>query len=165
MPDSVSQLVATRADMLAHVFLTRRKDVLVMGAEGDDFLNQIAFIQVGGAELPNVRCSFGVFTKGTDQPLPNEEVATRFANARIKAIRDVPSYFFPVLFLAFSMEDDQGYYAWLIAPAIQDGEGTPMLVRNQQVECRKINRQSLDKIVDAVRKWYSSLTSVIFYTE
>ena len=163
MPPSISQYVVQRAEILAMTFLTRQPGVIVQKVEFPtlDFLIQVYPQEDDPRQAVRM---FGVLLAGTSQELRNEEQATRFANTKWRHRHDPrPYYFFPILNLVFSMEDDQGYYAWSCAPRNSSAEySSPTLHLLEKLSCKKVERKSLDEVIDEVDTWYEALASVVY---
>ena len=104
MTDSVADYVGQRAELLARLVLTRRKDVRVfpLGDESDVGLDFIAHTTTPISGLP-ANPYFGVQVKGTANALDDERTANRLAN---QFVRDVPAKAFilaPIVLMVFSM--------------------------------------------------------------
>jgi hypothetical protein len=105
--------------------------------------------------------SFGVILKGTVEPLPSEREATRYLNAWWKKHEDQGSrFYFPVIILLLTMEDDRGYYTWRSEPEVVQGR-IPHLEHNETFRCERLTKESLDGIVDRVRAWYDHLGAIV----
>jgi hypothetical protein len=163
MSQPMVQYVVQRTEILALTFLTRQPGIFVKRVEFPtlDLLVQL-YPQADDARQA-VRM-FGVVLGGTSQELSNEEQATRFANNKWKHRHDHrPFYFMPILNLLFSMKDDQGYYAWSCHPGLAVGNHDhPILHIPEKLGCKKIERKSLDDIVEVVDGWYEALAMVVY---
>lgn len=68
-------------------------------------------------------------------------------------------FLYPVGLVAFSMTNDEGFYSWLDEPRIIDG--FPSLHRHTDAHSFKLDRESLDRIVDSVNAWYDALYATL----
>jgi hypothetical protein len=156
--------IAHRTEALARVFLTRRQDITVLSFE-ERHLDLFASIEPRPADPVRGFMGFGVIRWGTDRVLPTEAAATQYANTRWRAEtkkeKERTVYFLPVLLLLFSMEDDQGYYAWVTEPCVGEGDGFPKLKVVEQLDCTGLERGSLDDIVSRVKEWYTHLAPAL----
>ena len=158
-----------RTEALARVFLTRRADVEVApfgsGIEsGIDLYVRIIPSKEGD---PGGLFGFGVQLRGTGISLPDEAAANRYGrHLRPGKIhgreREFQQYYFPVLVLLFTMDEDRGYYAWVTEPILAADECKPHLRRATKLEFSRIQRDTIDDIVERVRGWYKELAAEIF---
>jgi hypothetical protein len=72
--------------------------------------------------------------------------------------RDLP---FPLCIFMFDMENDEGYYRWLLSPQITN-EGEPKVLLNQENAFRKLSRDELDTMIRLVNDWYEKRTALTF---
>jgi hypothetical protein len=151
-------IVEHRTKALATVALTRRPDVVVLEIDKHDFLDLYVQILPDDEEEAGF-IGMGVVLSGTTQNLDTARAATAFARKKLEGKRPKALFYFPVLFLVFSMQNDKGYYSWLIMPSV-DAEG-PKLHALDKAECRVFDEQSLDEIVSMTTKWYAALRSAI----
>jgi hypothetical protein len=119
MATSVSQYVTQRAELLANLALTRRKDVQLVSfadreAAGIDLLARIEEPVLNGQVFP----SFGVKILGTSEPLEDEQSANRYLNRHGKHRPRRGFLLCPLVVLLFSMEGDVGYFSWLMEPQV-----------------------------------------------
>ena len=68
-------------------------------------------------------------------------------------------FLYPVGLLDFSMANDEGFYTWLAEPRIKDG--FPQLHRPTEAHSFKLDRESLDRIVESVNAWYDALYATL----
>jgi hypothetical protein len=163
MNENMSTFVDSRAETLAREFLTRRPDVVVHAFEADD-LDLICSID----PPKNVRIQgfmpFGVVITGTDKTIPTDQLASHMATTRwvdrLKKSGAKPHFFIPVILLMFSVTRDVGFYSWVSEPHfLQDG--APKLIVNEALDSARIHRNSLDRIVQVIQKWYSQMESTL----
>ncbi len=98
---------------------------------------------------------FGVALKGTIQSIRDAKEATQILGTMYREKSSDPSlrYPFPVVVLLFSMQDDSGYYAWLVEP-VGVREGEPKLKLHGSPNCEPFNRTSLSYLIARVNDWY-----------
>jgi hypothetical protein len=164
MPASVDKYVGQRAELLADLVLTRRKEVQVfrVGAKdiGMDLVVRLMHPVANNQILP----MFGVQVKGTAQPLEDERSATRLATQWVKARPMKGAFLFPVALLLFSMEDDTGYFGWLMEPRVAKGE-EPALARPEFLEMKKITKKSVDEMLQRVVSWFEAMGKIVIKPE
>src|SRR5204863_232628 len=115
MSNSEAQYIEQRAELLANLVLTRRKDLIVTTLNesadiGIDLFVSVITKEVGEGVVP----SFGVEVKGTVNPLEDESSANKYGNRQMKHWKSRGFEMMPLLVFLFSMENDQGYYSWLM---------------------------------------------------
>jgi len=153
-----------RAVTLANLVLTRRKDVRILTLEdgseaGIELLAQFRSPTPGLPANP----SFGVQVKGTSGPLNDERAANRFAKQVVRAVTPNQSAYAllaPMVLFVFSMEDDRGYWGWILKPTV-DNEKGPSLQRVERMEMAEINADALDTLFESVSEWFSALGKVL----
>jgi hypothetical protein len=72
----------------------------------------------------------------------------------------VQEFPYPVCLLYFTMEDNQGYYTWIAEPVLT-GDGKPQLQMHATADCKKLDREALDKMVSQVDAWYGAFFASI----
>jgi len=140
--------IGVRAELLAKLHLTRRLNVDVHpfdegGKAALDFVCTIRSKDVRGF-LP-----FGVIVWGTAKGLPTEDEATAFVRLRLRNT-ERPMYCMPVIALAFSMDNDEGYFGWIVEPCKETGK----LLTVSRVRCKQFNAKQLDRITKRITGWY-----------
>ena len=130
MSTTTSRFIEHRQNALATVFLTARESVRVIVADLGGGIDLIAEIVSEDARAG----MFGVVVKGTSKALPSEKDASRYLNDVLKRSKITQSFPFPIIVLAFSMKDDDGYYAWLAEPYVSP-EGMPKLDAREEFVC------------------------------
>jgi hypothetical protein len=160
MSDSVAEYVEKRAELLAHLVLTRRKDVRVFKfQESEDAgLDLVARLltPVGDGEIYP---TFGIQVMGTDEPLANERVATKYAMNRWRHRASKGNFLFPIVVLLFSMEGDQGYFSWVMQPDVTN-EASPTLTR-VSLDMTRITKASIDEMVEDVVHWFQATAELL----
>ena len=116
---SEREYVEQRAELLAQLVLTRRKDVEVISVgqafdTGIDLFVRLHHPVMHGQVLP----MFGVQVKGTSTPIPDEQTANAYVNAGHKHRQTKGLFLFPLVLFLFSVDGDVGYYSWLMKPDV-----------------------------------------------
>jgi hypothetical protein len=160
MSDSVLEYVDKRAELLAHLVLTRRKDVTVVPVGqpdvGIDYFVRVMHPIIHGQVLPQ----FGVEVKGTSEPLRDEQIAGKHANHLIKNRHPEGLFLFPIILMLFSVESDEGYYCWLMEPLLSK-ESPPSLNRVSSLKMTKIGKKTLDEIIAKVERWFEATAELL----
>ena len=165
MPNTIAEFVAQRAALLAQVVLTRRKDihVLALGEKADVGIDFIAHIMTPITGMP-VNPYFGVQVKGTASPLDEVKSANRIANNAVREMTSRAFLFAPLVLMLFSMEEDRGYWGWLMKPQV-NGPNSPSLHRVTRMEMTEISNDSLDDLFSTVISWFEALGKVFLREE
>lgn len=148
-----SDILAHRSESLALVALTRRKDVQPIRFDvGEvDFLVRLAGTT---GEREQFRC-LGIAVKGTENAVASTGKASVLANSMFRVRGANPSgFYFPVLALLFTMENDKGYYAWMMQPGIDEAQEEPKLWKKSKLNCGLFTDDACDEIIESVRDWY-----------
>jgi hypothetical protein len=153
--------VGQRAELLAQLVLTRRKDVEVISVgeafdTGIDLFVRIRHPVMNGQVLP----MFGVQVKGTNEPVPNVQFANSYINAGLRHRQTKGLFLFPLVLFLFTMDGDIGYYSWLMKPTVLAGNG-PALARVESFEMAKIDKHSIDKMISHVIKWFDAMGEIL----
>jgi hypothetical protein len=65
----------------------------------------------------------------------------------------------PLCLFAFTMENDEGFYQWVVEPIItKDG---PKLHLSTDAALSRLDNTALDRIVDQVNHWYDVLLKAL----
>jgi hypothetical protein len=158
---SEKEYVGKRAELLAQLVLTRRKDIEVIPVGekfdvGIDLVVRIHHPFMNGQALP----AFGVQVKGTNQPIPDEHRANEYANAGVKHRKTRGFFLFPLVVFLFSMDGDVGYYGWLMKPEVSNETG-PSLSRVESFEMTMIRKKSIDDMITQIRFWFEKMSDIL----
>ncbi|MCI0457597.1 MAG: hypothetical protein L0Z62_11555 [Gemmataceae bacterium] len=157
MTASVNKYVAERAELLARLVLTRRKDIrIVTFSDRADLGIDMIVRLLKPVTDDQVYPYLGVVIMGTSESLEDEEVATKYANRGWKHHPTKALLLFPTLVLLFSVEGDIGYYGWLVEPQVSSVLG-PNLTRVTPLRMAKIGKNSVDEIIDRVTEWFEAM--------
>ena len=142
-----SELLEQRALRLAIVHLSRRNDLLIAQAKDEYGIDLLVSLAQEGKISGRV---FGVLVK-----------ASRFLSAKAVGVEknqfklqvsvsvipeDLP---FPLALFVFNMEDDEGYFRWLLSPA-----NASRLSLNHEPIFTQISTATIDQAVAQVNRWY-----------
>lgn len=162
MADSLTKYTDERAELLAKLILTRRKDLQLVSFEdrqdlGIDMIIRMSNPQ-GAEEL--VAPYFAAQIMGVSDPLENEEAATKYASRNWKRRPAKSLWLCPILVMLFTVEGDVGYYSWLMEPDVGK-EDEPSLTRVSSPSMRKLNNKAVDEIIERVREWFEAMSDLL----
>ncbi|AFZ25961.1 hypothetical protein Cylst_3846 [Cylindrospermum stagnale PCC 7417] len=145
--------IGLRSEALTKVYLTRRDDLIISqppqkDAGGLDFL---VTITKDGNYSGRI---FGVQVKATasSSELIQQHNFFKLKNIKynIKSFKDLP---FPLCLFFFTLDNDKGYYKWILEPIVKDGNNAALKF-NENDELRNLNDQEIDNIIAIVNNWY-----------
>jgi hypothetical protein len=131
--------------------LTRRPDLTIREATADIGIDLLVRLHPEGKE--GVR-QFGVEIRGVLSAVTADHANKILGPSMQKMLRNGP-FPFPVVLFFFAMEDDQGWYAWVAEPVIES-DGSPELRQHGEADCRPLDDEYVDEIVDRVDRWYDA---------
>jgi hypothetical protein len=102
---------------------------------------------------------FGAVLQGLVSAVTAKE-ASGHMQAEIQELINLGPYPFPVCVLLFTMENNEGYYAWAFEPVIEEG-GKPIVRPTESPHAGKLNAASLEEIVSRVNAWYDNLFATL----
>jgi hypothetical protein len=147
--------IGLRSKALAIVSLTERDDLIIYRDQKDYDLDVLVSISKNGKDVNRL---FGVeikAVKSTPKIIQNEDIF----NIEGADINVLQSRFtkcnFPICLFFFTLDNDNGYYKWILEPII-DNENGNKLKRNGSPEFRKLTNESINNIVDLVNQWYNN---------
>lgn len=161
MSDTIQQYVEHRAELLANLVLTRKKNVhvLSLGEKADLGIDLIARIMKPISNLP-ANPYFGVQVKGTSSVLDDEHAANRFASQAVRAMTARAFILAPVVLMVFSMEGDRGYWGWVMQPFV-GGSNSPALTYKSRPDMMIIDNKSIENLFSAVSEWFEAMGQVL----
>lgn len=139
-----------RVNALANVFLMGRNSITTCELPNFGELDLLARYVPDEDEYEKL---FAVILKGTPEPLPTPQIAASYLNRWRKSHKSIQFWPFPVLVLVFSMQDDEGYFAWQIEPKVTLGQA--QLKRNTSFTPERATKKGLDAITKNIEQWYS----------
>lgn len=148
--------LADRTRSLAIVLLTERDDLLLR-RPGED-LGVDLLVEIGRKRQRPLR-RFGVILRGRWSAVTLPRVNTALTK-EMRSLLSTGPHSIPVCILFFVMEGDQGYYTWLVEPVVT-AEGRPKLQSHSTPDCKPLDRDALDDIVERVDAWYDAFFAEI----
>ena len=160
---TVSKYTAKRAEVLAELVLTRRKGARLLSFTeasdtGIDFIAQLP-AGTGVGRGRQIQPYLNVQVRGTDDPLEDEDTATRYAKRHWKPLSFSMG---PAVFLLFSMEGDLGYFSWMLEPEVDSVKG-PSLAWAFAPEMTKITRKSIEDVFERTEQWFKAMSEVVIH--
>ncbi|MBD2246028.1 DUF4365 domain-containing protein [Nostoc sp. FACHB-888] len=144
--------IGRRAESLAVVYLTRRDDLIISQPtlnQGLDFLITITKDGVYTGRL------FGIEVKATDSTsnLKKHNDILKLDKNRLSRLENFKDLPFPVCLFFFILQNDQGYYKWILEPKI-DGEKQVKLHFNEDDELKNLDDKEIANIISSINSWY-----------
>ena len=140
------------------IFLTRRDDLRVQSLTDDLGMNYLVSILANGHVTSRM---FGVVLKAAAR---TTVLQPRNGEYRIPIDIQDPSIYtsspFPICLLYFTMQDDRGYWRWLMEPVI-DNPIPGQLKLNTNPAMKALTNEQLDSIVEALNKWYDNRIPIL----
>ncbi|WP_413172655.1 DUF4365 domain-containing protein [Anabaena azotica] len=152
--------IGLRSEALAVVYLTRRDDLIVsQQKKGEGVLDFSVTISKDGNYTGRI---FGVEVKATvsSSELIQHNDIFKLKNNKynhLQVFRDLP---FPVCLFFFTLDNDQGYYRWILEPIINEGNNVSLKI-NENEELKKLNDQEIDNIIVMVNSWYDHKSNLV----
>jgi hypothetical protein len=146
--------IGQRSEALAIMYLTRRDDLIISRQKekdsGLDFL--VTLLKDGGysGRLFGVEVKATVSTPKLVQR--DDIVEIKLDLAPLQSLAELP---FPVCLFFFALENDQGYYKWILDPVLE-GQNTSKLFFNKSNEFKKLDDEEISSIISVVNSWYDS---------
>ena len=154
--------IGLRSEALAKVYLTRRNDLIISQpqAQGAGGLDIIVTITKDGNFSGRM---FGVELKATassSELIQQDDffkLKNRSWNNYFKCFKDLP---FPMCLFFFTLDNDKGYYRWILEPIIKDRNNV-ILKYNESEELKNLNDQEIDNMITMVNSWYDNKSNLI----
>jgi hypothetical protein len=151
--------IGFRSEALAVVYLTRRDDLIVSQQQKDTGLDLLVTITQDGKSSGRM---FGVEVKATasSSNLIQHDSIFKLKNKRynnLNVLRDLP---FPVCLFFFTLDNDKGYYRWILEPIIKDHNNVALKI-NENEELKSLNDEKIDDIIAMVNNWYDHKSNLI----
>lgn len=158
MPDNNQEwYVAERSRAMLIVHLTRRDDLILSEGAKETGLDYLVKIKRDN-EVLSVR-QFGLFLRASVKPLSLPQL-NKVLRSQVRSLLRGKNFTYPVCLLYFTMQDNQGYYTWMMEPVLTE-DGKPQLRRHSDASCVQLDHAALDKIVSQVNAWYDAFFSSI----
>lgn len=157
MPDENVWYLEERAEHLAYVYLSRRKDLIIQkpSTSSDYGVDYLVDLMKNGTYTGRM---FGVQLKALKSASqarlsPSDGDEARLSLKKVSVPKDIP---FPLCLFVFIMETDDGYFRWIKKP-VYGGQAPPRLLVEQDDKLfRKLSSATLDDIINEVNNWYDS---------
>src|SRR5262245_14449589 len=134
---------------MATVILTRRDDLTIAEVKDDTGLDYHVYV---GREGQAVRAMFGILLRGVMSPLTPDH-ANKALAPTLASFRKAGRLTYPVCLFLFTMRDDRAFFCWLAEPVLA-GNNAPKLLHHRQADCRELDGEAVDVIVERVVSWY-----------
>lgn len=144
--------IGRRAESLAIVYLTRRDDLVISQPTPNQGLDFLITITKDGVYTGRL---FGIEVKATDSTsnLKKHNDILKLDKSRFNRLEKFKDLPFPVCLFFFILENDQGYYKWILEPKI-DGEKQVKLHFNEDDELKKLDDKEIANIISSINSWY-----------
>jgi len=129
--------------------LTRRSDLIVREETSDIGIDLLVSVHSDGKEGLRL---FGVELRSGWAAKTIESANAGLGPSMKKMLRYGP-FPFPVALFDFTMQDNKGWYTWVVEPVI-DSDGTTNLRQHREAHCHPLDKHAIDDIVEAVNRWY-----------
>jgi hypothetical protein len=143
--------IGQRSEALAIMYLTRRDDLIVSRQKEEHGLDFLVTLLRNGSYSGRL---FGVEVKATVSTPKlvqyDDSVEIKLNLYQLQFLAELP---FPVCLFFFTLENDQGYYKWILEPAIEEHKKSKLLF-NESNEFKKLTDEEIGKIISKVNSWY-----------
>jgi hypothetical protein len=163
--EAVREYVDQRAELLAQIVLTRLPEIEIAPAvakrdTGIDLWARWFGVSPDAPFEPY----FGVQVKGTVRHLADAKAASKFANdVRRDQKRGPGFYIAPTIIMVFSVQDDEGYWGWVMEPFLRE-KGRPALSRVDRIEVKPVTSKTIDEILGRVSPWFAYMGDLLATT-
>jgi hypothetical protein len=150
--------IGQRAESLAIMYLTRQNDLIISRQQDDYGLDFLVTIGKEGSYSGRL---FGVTIKATvsaSRIIQHDNTIKIPPN--LKSFQFFTELPFPVCLFFFNLEDDRGYYKWILEPVVEE-QSHQKLIFNQSNKFKNLTDEEIDKIISAVNRWYDSRKSAL----
>ncbi|MDF5738616.1 MULTISPECIES: DUF4365 domain-containing protein [unclassified Nostoc] len=144
--------IGRRAESLAVVYLTRRDDLIISQPTPNQALDFLITITKDGVYTGRL---FGIEVKATNSTsnLKKHNDILKLDKDRLSILEKFKDLPFPVCLFFFILENDQGYYKWILEPKI-DGEKQVKLHFNEDDELKNLDDKEIANIISSINSWY-----------
>ncbi|QFS44080.1 DUF4365 domain-containing protein [Nostoc sphaeroides] len=144
--------IGKRAESLAIVYLTRRDDLIISQSTPNQGLDFLITITKDGVYTGRL---FGIEVKATDSTsnLNKHNDILKLEKNRLYLLQKFKDLPFPVCLFFFILENDKGYYKWILEPKI-NGQKQVSLNFNEDDELKKLDDKEIANIILSVNSWY-----------
>jgi hypothetical protein len=143
--------IGQRSEALAIMYLTRRDDLIVSRQNQEQGLDFLVTLLKDGAYSGRL---FGVQIKATvSTPKLVQRDNIIDIKLNLDSLQPLAELPFPVCLFFFTLENDQGYYKWIIEP-VSEGHKNSKLLFNKSNEFKKLTDEEIGNIILKVNSWY-----------
>ncbi|MEH2168711.1 MAG: DUF4365 domain-containing protein [Nostoc sp.] len=137
--------IGRRAESLAVVYLTRRDDLVISQPTPNQGLDFLITITKNGVFTGRL---FGIEVKATDSTssLSKHNDILKLDKERLNRLEKFKDLPFPVCLFFFILENDRGYYKWILEPRI-NGQKQVSLHFNGNDELKKLDDKEIANII------------------
>ncbi|MBD2411085.1 hypothetical protein FACHB389_03080 [Nostoc calcicola FACHB-389] len=152
MKTRVPWYIERRAESLAIVYLTRRDDLIISQATPNQGLDFLITITKDGVYTGRL---FGIEVKATDYTsrLSKDNDILKLDKERLNRLEKFQDLPFPVCLFFFILEEDRGYYKWILEPQINEQKQVSLHF-NENDELKKLDDKEIANIISIVNSWY-----------
>ncbi len=152
MKTRVPWYIERRAESLAIVYLTRRDDLIISQATPNQGLDFLITITKDGVYTGRI---FGIEVKATDYTsrLSKDNDLLKLDKERLNRLEKFQDLPFPVCLFFFILEEDRGYYKWILEPKINEQKQVSLHF-NENDELKKLDDKEIANIISIVNSWY-----------
>ncbi len=151
------RFIAERVRALAVVRLTRRDDLIITEETADVGVDLWVTLNLNKKEGHR---KFGVELRGVHSAVTAEHANNILHPSMQKMLRYGP-FPFPVVLFFFTMENSEGWYAWVAEPIVSSEDGF-QIVQHGDASCHLLDDEALDNIIEAVDSWYDTFFAKAF---
>ncbi|MEW6491928.1 MAG: DUF4365 domain-containing protein [Cyanobacteriota bacterium] len=145
--------IGQRSEALAVMYLTRRDDLIVSRQKEEHGLDLLVTLIKDGGYRGRL---FGVQVKATASTPKliqrDDSVEIKLDLEPLQSLAELP---FPVCLFFFTLENDKGYYKWILEP-ILEGQNNSKLFFNKSNSFKKLTDEEISNIISSVNSWYDS---------
>jgi hypothetical protein len=145
------RFIHERVRALAVVYLTRREDLIVTEETADVGVDLWVTLTLEDKEGHR---KFGVELRGSWTGVTADHASKTLYPSMQKMLRYGP-FPFPVVLFFFTMKNNEGWYTWVAEPVVSS-TGDFELVQHGEASCRPLDTGAIDRIVEAVDRWYDA---------
>ncbi|XHR84343.1 MAG: DUF4365 domain-containing protein [Gloeotrichia echinulata GP01] len=151
--------IGLRAEALAMVYLTRSDDLIVSQQQKDQGLDLLVTITKDGNYSGRI---FGVEVRATasSSELIQRHDIFELKNYRYNNFQNLGDLPFPVCLFLFTLDNDKGYYRWILEPIIKERNNVALKL-NECNELKTLSEEEKNNIIAIVNSWYDNKSNLI----
>lgn len=145
--------IGQRSEALAVMYLTRRDDLIVSRQKEEHGLDFLVTLLKDGGYSGRL---FGVQVKATASTAKliqrDDSVEIKLNLDPLRSLAELP---FPVCLFFFTLENDKGYYKWILEPIFED-QSNSKLCFNKSNSFKELTNEEIGNIISSVNTWYDN---------